>query len=59
LIFSAVIVVAATAVIIGIKGQLGRRARTRSLHEEDETAGEQTLEEMARRVNPRRSDPDG
>jgi uncharacterized protein len=54
LIFSAVIVVFATAVIIATKGQLGRRAAARSV--EGEIAVEHALDDAATREDPRRSD---
>ena len=54
LIFSAVIVVFATAVIIATKGQLGRHAAARSV--EGEIAVEHALDDAATSEDPRRSD---
>jgi membrane protease YdiL (CAAX protease family) len=55
LIFTAVIVVFATAVIIATKGQLARRTAARSV--EGDIAGEHTPDDAARREDPRPSDP--
>jgi uncharacterized protein len=54
LIFSAVIILFATAVIIATKGRLGR-ATTRSV--EGDIAGEHTPDDAAGKEDPRRSDP--
>jgi hypothetical protein len=54
LIFSGVIVVFATVVIIATKGQLGRRAAARSVARE--TAGEHAGDDAAGREDPSRSD---
>ena len=56
LIFSAVIVLFATAVIIATKGQLGRRAAAPARKEGD-AAGEAPPDDAAGREDPRRSDP--
>ena len=55
LIFSAVIVLSATAVIIATKGQLGRRAAARTV--DGAIAGGHTSDRRAVRGDPRRSDP--
>jgi uncharacterized protein len=55
LIFSAVIILFATTVIIATKGQLGRRPGARCV--EGDIAGEHTPDDAAGRVDPRRSDP--
>jgi membrane protease YdiL (CAAX protease family) len=52
LIFSGVIIGAATAVIIATKGQLGRRADPPSVQQEGDTAGEQLADGDARRGSP-------
>jgi hypothetical protein len=54
LIFSGVIVLFATAVIIATKGQLGRRPAARTV--EGDTAGEHTPDGAAERKEPRPSD---
>ena len=55
LIFSAVIILFATTVIIATKGQLGRRPGARSM--EGDIPGEHTPDDAAGREDPRRSDP--
>jgi uncharacterized protein len=55
LIFSAVIILFATTVIIATKGQLGRRPGARSV--EADIAGEHTPDDAAGREDPRRSAP--
>jgi CAAX protease family protein len=57
LIFSGVIVLFATAVIIATKGQLGRPAGAAPVHQEDDTADEHTPDDAPGREDPRRSDP--
>jgi membrane protease YdiL (CAAX protease family) len=57
LIFSAVIVLFGTAVIIATKGQLGRPAGAAPLHEEADAAEEHTPDGAAGREDPTRSDP--
>jgi hypothetical protein len=57
LIFSGVVVVFATAVIIATKGQLGRSARAAPAPQEDDAADEHTPDDVAGREDPRRSDP--
>ena len=56
LIFSAVIVLFATAVIIATKGQLGRRADAVPKHTERDLDGENPPDEPAGGEDPRRSD---
>jgi uncharacterized protein len=55
LIFSAVIILFATTVIIATKGQLGRRPDARSM--EGDIPGKHTPDDAAGREDPRRSDP--
>jgi uncharacterized protein len=55
LIFSGVIVVFATVVIIATKGHLGRHAAARTVARD--TAGEHTRDDAAGREDPSRSDP--
>jgi uncharacterized protein len=57
LIFSGVIVLFATAVIIATKGRLGRRADVVPVPEAGDAAGEHTPDDAAGREDPRRSDP--
>jgi membrane protease YdiL (CAAX protease family) len=57
LIFTGVIVVFATAVIIATKGRLGRRADVVPVPEAGDSAGEHTPDDAAGREDPRRSDP--
>ena len=57
LIFSAVIVLFATAVIIATKGQLGRRADAVPVREEGDAAGAHTPDDAAGREDPGPSDP--
>jgi hypothetical protein len=56
LIFSAVIILFAIAVIIATKGQLGRR-RSGARSMEDDIPGAPTPDHAAGREDPRRSDP--
>jgi membrane protease YdiL (CAAX protease family) len=57
LIFSGVIVLFATAVIIATKGRLGRRADVVPVPEAGDAAGEHTPDDAGGREDPRRSNP--
>jgi uncharacterized protein len=57
LIFSGVIALCATAVIIATKGRLGRRADAVPVPEPGDAAGEHTPDDAGGREDPRRSDP--
>jgi hypothetical protein len=57
LIFSAVIILFATVVIIDTKGRLGRRADAGPAHEAGDAAGGYVPDDAEGREDPRRSDP--